>query len=175
MSLPARSCSRTPPHRTSLVRSHSHSVSSTHSPAAAPESPAGSGGKGHEYSKSTSQDGNGTDDESMAGSDHEAPLKMMNTKLVRVPTVQAPAAMSRKPRGLAVKWKDQPPRAAKVPQNPMVRCQSMQPHHRGRQGKTQLQKKPRPVFLAPPSCPLTLTARSLKQNRSVSNARMPGI
>ena len=38
-----------------------------------PESPAGSGGKGHEDSKSTSQDGNGTDDESTAGSDDEAP------------------------------------------------------------------------------------------------------
>ena len=69
------------------------------------------------------------------------PLEMMNTKPVRVPTVQAPAVMSRKLRGLAVKQKGQPPRAAKVPQNLTVRCQSVQPHHQERQGKTQLQKK----------------------------------
>ena len=72
-SSPARSCSRTPPHGASLVRSHSHSASSTHSHTAVPESPAGSSGKGHEDSKSTSQGGNGTDDESMTGSDDEAP------------------------------------------------------------------------------------------------------
>ena len=69
----ARSCSRTQPHGTSLVRSCSHSESSTGSHAAVPESPAGSGGQGHEYSKSTSQDGDGTDDKSVAGSDDEAP------------------------------------------------------------------------------------------------------
>ena len=73
ISSPARSHSRTPPHRTSLVRSHSHSASSTHSHAAVPESPAGSGGKGHEDSKSTSQDGDETNNESPAGSDDEAP------------------------------------------------------------------------------------------------------
>ena len=73
MSSPARSRSRTPPHGTSLVRFHSHSVSSTSSHTAAPESPAGSGSKGCEYSKSTSQDGNGTNDESAAGSDDEVP------------------------------------------------------------------------------------------------------
>ena len=59
-SLPARSHSRTPPHGTSLVRSRSHSASSTHAHTDVPESPAGSGGKGHEYSKSTSQDGDET-------------------------------------------------------------------------------------------------------------------
>ena len=139
-----------------------------------PESPAGCGGKGHEFSKSTSQDGDGTDDKSAAGL-MTKPLEMMNTKPVRVLTVQAPAAMSRKPRGLEVKQKGQPPRAAKVPQNPMVRCQSMQPCHQERQGKTQLQKKPRQVLLAPPSHPWMLTARSLKQNGSISDARMPGI
>ena len=48
-------------------------MSSTHSHAAAPESPAGSGGKCHEDSKSTSQDGDGTDDKNAAGSDDEAP------------------------------------------------------------------------------------------------------
>ena len=37
-----------------------------------PVSPAGSSGKGHEYSKSTCQDGDGTDDESLASSDAEA-------------------------------------------------------------------------------------------------------
>ena len=72
-SSPARSHSRTPPHRTSLVRSNSHSASSTGSHTAVPESPAGSGGEGHKYSKFTSQDGNGTDDESVAGSDDESP------------------------------------------------------------------------------------------------------
>ena len=72
-SSPIRSHSRTPPHRTSLVRSCSHSESSTHFHAAVPESPAGSGGEGHEDSKSTSQDGDGTDHESAAGSDDEAP------------------------------------------------------------------------------------------------------
>ena len=46
-----------------------------------PESPAGSSGKGREYSKSISQDGDGTDDESAAGFDDEA-LEMMNTKQV---------------------------------------------------------------------------------------------
>ena len=128
MSSPARLHSRTPPRRTSLVRSGSHSASSTSSHTAVPESPAGSGGEGCEYRKSTSQDGDGTDNKSTAGSDDE-PLEMMNTKLVRVPTVQAPAVMSRKPRGLTVKWKDQLPRAAKVAQNLMVRCQSVQPCH----------------------------------------------
>ena len=103
------------------------------------------------------------------------PLEMMNTKPVRVPTLQTPAVMSRKLRGLVVEQKGQPPRAAKVPQNPMVRCQSMQLHHQKRQKKTQPQNEPRQVLLAPPSCPLTLTARLLKQNRSVSNARMSGI
>ena len=72
-SSPARSHSRTPPHRTSLVRSHSDSASSTCSHTTAPESPAGSSGKGHEDSKSTSEDGDGTDDESVAGFDDEAP------------------------------------------------------------------------------------------------------
>ena len=38
-----------------------------------PESPAGSGGKGHEFSKSTSQDGDRTDNESAADSDDKAP------------------------------------------------------------------------------------------------------
>ena len=33
-----------------------------------------------------------------------------------------------------------------------------------RQGRTQPQKKPRQVPLVPPSCPRTLTARPLKQN-----------
>ena len=73
MSSPARSCSRTPPHGTSLVRSYSHSVSSTASHAAMPELPAGSSGEGHEFSKSTYQDGDGTNNESTAGSDDEAP------------------------------------------------------------------------------------------------------
>ena len=72
-SSPARFCSRTPPHGTSLVRSLSHSASSTHSQTAAPESPVGSGSEGHEYNKSTSHDGDGTDDKSAAGSDDEAP------------------------------------------------------------------------------------------------------
>ena len=103
------------------------------------------------------------------------PLEMMSTKPVRIPTVQALAVMSRMLRSVVVKWKDQPPRADKVPQNLMERCQSMQVHHRGRQGKTQIQKKPRPVLLAPPSHPQTLTARPPKQNGSVSDARMPGI
>ena len=69
----ARSHSRTPPHGTSLVRFHSHSASSTHSQTSAPESQAGSGGEGREYNKSTSHDGDGTDDESVAGSDDKAP------------------------------------------------------------------------------------------------------
>ena len=73
MSLPARSHSRTLPHKTSLIRSHYHSASSTGSHAAAPESPVGSGGKGHENSKSTCHDDDGSDDESTAGSDDEAP------------------------------------------------------------------------------------------------------
>ena len=73
MSLPARSYSRTPPHGTSLVRSHSHSASSTSSHAAAPGSLAGSGGEGHEDSKSTSEDGSETNNKSMAGSDDKAP------------------------------------------------------------------------------------------------------
>ena len=72
-SSPARSCSRTPPHGTSLVRSHSHSASSTCSQTAVPELPAVSGGKGHEYNKSTSHDGDGTDNESGAGTDDDAP------------------------------------------------------------------------------------------------------
>ena len=72
-SLPARCRSRTQPHGTSLVRSSSHSAFSTHSQTAALESPAGSGGKGHEYKKSKSHDGDGTNDESAAGSDDEAP------------------------------------------------------------------------------------------------------
>ena len=71
-SSPARSHSRTPPHRTSLVRSNSHSASSTSSHTAVPELPAGSGSEGHKYSKFTSQDGDGTDDESAAGSDDES-------------------------------------------------------------------------------------------------------
>ena len=125
---PARSHSRTPPHGTSLVRSCFVSVSSASSHTAVLRSPAGSGGKGHEDNKSTSQDGDGTNDESTAGSDDEA-LEMINTKPVRVLTLQTPAAMLRKPRGLELKQKGQPPRAAKVPQNPMVRCQSMQLHH----------------------------------------------
>ena len=37
-----------------------------------PESPAGSGSEGHEYNKFTSHDGNGTDNNSMAGTDDEA-------------------------------------------------------------------------------------------------------
>ena len=69
---PARFCSKTPSHRTSLVRSHSYSASSAGSHAAASQSPAGSGGKDHEDTKSTSQDGSGTNDESAAGSG-EAP------------------------------------------------------------------------------------------------------
>ena len=72
-SSPARSHSRTSLHGTSLVRSCSNSAFSTHSHAAAPESPAGSSGKGHEDSKSTFQDGDGTDNESTASSDDEAP------------------------------------------------------------------------------------------------------
>ena len=72
-SSPARFSSRTPPHGISLVRSHSHSATSIHSHTAAPESPVGSSGEGHEYSKSTSKDGDGTDDESTAGSDDKAP------------------------------------------------------------------------------------------------------
>ena len=87
-SSPARSHSRTPPHGTSLVRSHSHSASSTsshtappESPAGStgeghefpPESPAGSTGEGHEFSESTSQDGDGTDKESTADPNDEVP------------------------------------------------------------------------------------------------------
>ena len=72
-SSPARSHSRTPPHRTNLVRSHSHSASSTHSQTVAPESPAGSGSEGHECNKYTSHDGDGTNDKSVASTDDEAP------------------------------------------------------------------------------------------------------
>ena len=41
------------------------------------------------------------------------PLKMMNTKLVRVLTAQAPAVMQSKLRNLMVKQKDQPPKQPK--------------------------------------------------------------
>ena len=73
MSLPARCHSQNPPHRTSLVRSHSHSSSSTGFHAAVSGSLAGSSGRSHEDSKSTSQDGSETDNESMASSDDKAP------------------------------------------------------------------------------------------------------
>ena len=54
------------------------------------------------------------------------PLKVVNIKPMRGLTAQAPAVMLRKPRNLMVKQKDQPPKTAKVPGNPMVRCQSLQ-------------------------------------------------
>ena len=107
-----------------------------------PESPAGSSGKGCENNKSTSHDGDGTDDESTPGSDDEAPEDDEH-QAGESTTAQAPAAMLRKPRNLRVKWKDQLPKAAKVPWNPMVICQSLQLHHQKRWGKTQPQKKPR--------------------------------
>ena len=173
MSLPARSYSRTPPHGTSLVRSHSHSASSTSFHAAAPGSLAGSGGEGHEDSKSTSEDGSETNNKSMAGSDDKAPGDDEH-KAGEGSNIANSSNDVEEPRGLVMKWMGQPPRAAKVPWNPMVRCQFMQPCHQKRQGKTQLQKKPRQVLLAPLSHPPTLTARSPKQNRSVSDARMPG-
>ena len=83
------------------------------------------------------------------------PLEMMNTKPVRVPTLQTPAAMLRRPRGLVVKWKGQPPRAAKVPQNRMVRCQSMQPHHQktGKDTATKGAKTSAPSSSQPPPDP----------------------
>ena len=73
--LPTRShsCSRTPPCKTKMERSHSSSVSSTHSQEIKPKSPVGSGGKDSDDSDSTSKDGNKTDEEDKADSDGKAP------------------------------------------------------------------------------------------------------
>ena len=171
-SLPARSRSSTPHYRTSLVRSCSHSASSTHFHAAAPESPAGSSGEGCEYSKSTSHDGDGTYDKSVAGSDDEAPGDDEHQADESSDSTNSSSNVEERSDGEVERSTSQ---AAKVPWNLMMRCQSMQPHHRKRQGKTQLQKKPRQVLLAPPNHPLMLIVRSLKQNGNVSDARTPGI
>ena len=150
---------------------HIHGGTGSH--AAVPESPAGSGGKGRKYSKSTSQDGNGTDDKSVAGSDDEAPGDDEHQAGESSNSASSSSNVEEAERsGGEVERSTSQGSQSSLELN--GETQSMQLHHRERQGKTQLQKQPRQELLAP-SCPQTLTARSLKQNGSVSDARLPGI
>ena len=67
-----RSCSITPSHGASLVRSHSNSASSISSQGSAPDLPTASDHEDHD-SWSTFCEDNGSDDHSMANSTDEAP------------------------------------------------------------------------------------------------------
>ena len=69
----SHSCSRTPPGRSKMERSHSHSASSTGSNIVDLRSPAGSGGEDSEGSKSTFQVGSKLDEEDEACSEGEGP------------------------------------------------------------------------------------------------------
>ena len=69
----ARSCSMTPSNGTSLVRSHSNSMSSTSSHDSTSDSPAESDHEGP-YSRSTSLEGDGSNNNGMANSAGEAPI-----------------------------------------------------------------------------------------------------
>ena len=75
MPLPSRSrsCSKTPSHGTKMVRSQSHSASSTSSQTVKLKPPAGSGGDDSNGSESTCQDGSKTDEEDGVSSGGEAP------------------------------------------------------------------------------------------------------
>ena len=175
MSSLARSRSRTPPHRTSLVRPCSHSVSSTSFCAAAPGSPAGSTGEGHEDSKSTSQDGSETDDKSMASSDDEAPGDDEHQASEGSDAANSSSDVKEAERsGSEVEGSTSQGSQSSSESNGEMPVHAAMPSKET--GKTTATKKPRQVLLAPPSHPHpTLTARSLKQNRSVSNARMPNV
>ena len=72
-SLLARSCSMTPTHGMSLVRSHSNSTSSTSSHDSAPDSPMASNHKGP-YNRCTSPEGDGSNNNSVANSAGKAPI-----------------------------------------------------------------------------------------------------
>ena len=72
-SSPARSCSVTPTHGMSLVKCHSNSTSSTSSHDSAPDSPTASDHEGP-YNRSTSPEGDGSDNNGMADSTGKAPI-----------------------------------------------------------------------------------------------------
>ena len=73
LSTRSHSHSRTPPCETKMERSHSSSVSSTHSQEIKPKSSVGSGGKDSDDSDSASQEGNETNEEDKADTNGEAP------------------------------------------------------------------------------------------------------
>ena len=151
-SSPARSCSRIPPHRTSLVRSCYHSGPSTSSHTAAPESPAGSSGVGREYSKSTSQDGDGTNNESVAGSDDEASGDDEHQAGESSDSASSSSIVEEAERsgGEAEGSTSQDSQSSSESDGEMPVCVAVPSKETG---KTQLQKKPRQVLLAPPSHP----------------------
>ena len=120
MTLPASSCSRTPSHRTNIVRSCSNTASSAGSQVVELKSPAGSGDEGGKDSKSTSQDGSKTNQEGRPALEMK-PLEMGNAKMVGTLILKAPVAVIRKLKDPAVILESQALRAVPSPWKPMVR------------------------------------------------------
>ena len=138
------------------------------------ESPAGSSGEGHEYSKSTSQDGDETDDESMAGSDDEAPGDDEHQARESSNSASSSSDIKEAERsgGEVEGSTSQGCQSSSESNGEMPVHATMPPRETGKDTATKEAKTSASSFSKPPPM---LTARSLKQNGSVSKVRMPGI
>ena len=153
----------TPSHRTSLVRSHSNSASSTSSHDSASDSPTASNHE-DQNSRSTSHKGDGTDDDGMANSTDEAP-KADEHQDSDDPTVMTPTVMMWNPEKLAMMQSGPLLQGVRTPQNLRWRWRLSGELHNQRRHQKALPPPgtPRPMLLAPLRLPLTWT-RSPKWN-----------